>query len=113
MDCIFCKIANKEIDTKFCYEDDELLAFDDINPKTPIHVLIIPKKHIATLNDIGDDETLLAGKMMLTAQKIADNLGIAEDGYRVIMNCNRQGGQEVFHIHLHLLGGKQLTWPNM
>ena len=113
MDCVFCKIINKEIDAKVRYEDEALLAFDDINPKTPIHIVIIPKKHIATLNDIDEEKTLLVGKMMRGAQTIAKQLGIAEDGYRVIMNCNRQGGQEVFHIHLHLLGGKQLTWPKM
>lgn len=112
-DCIFCQIAHKTTDTSFCYEDDQLLAFDDIIPKAPIHILIIPKKHIATLNDINETNTLLAGKMMHTAQKIANQLGIAEAGYRVVMNCNKQGGQKVFHIHLHLLGGKHLTWPTL
>lgn len=113
MDCIFCKIMNKEMDADLRYEDEELIAFDDIHPKAPIHILIIPKKHIATLNDVSDEETLLVGKMMQAAKKIAKKLEIAEDGYRVVMNCNRQGGQEVFHIHLHFLGGKQLSWPKL
>lgn len=113
MDCIFCKIINKEVDANIRYEDDEILVFEDIAPKTPIHLLIIPKKHIATLNDMSDDDTLLAGKLMRTAKNIASEMGIAEDGYRIMMNCNQQGGQVVYHIHLHLLGGKQLTWPKM
>lgn len=113
MDCIFCKIINKKLDANFRYEDDELIAFDDINPKTPIHILIIPKKHIATLNDVGDENILLTGKMLQAAKKIASDLGIAEPGYRVVINCNQEGGQEVYHIHLHLLGGKQLIWPKM
>jgi len=111
MDCIFCKIVSKEIDATFLYEDDEVVAFNDANPKAPHHILIIPKKHIATMNDLGDDETQLIGKIMQTAKKIAADLNIAEDGYRVLMNCNKGGGQEVFHIHLHLLGGRQLSWP--
>lgn len=112
MDCIFCKIIDKEIEANIRYEDDEVVAFDDIHPKTPIHILIIPKKHIATLNDIDETNLSLVGKLMHTAQHIAKDLEIAEPGYRVIMNCNRDGGQEVFHIHLHLLGGKALRWPN-
>ena len=108
-----CKIANKEADAKLLYEDGTLLAFEDINPKAPIHILIIPKKHIATLNDISENDIQLTGKMLQVAQQLAKKLGIAEDGYRVIINCNQQGGQEVFHIHFHLLGGKQLSWPKL
>jgi len=111
MDCIFCKIAKKEIDSEFLYEDDELVAFRDDNPKAPHHVLIIPKKHIATLNDLTDEDTMLAGHLIQRAKHIAAELGIAKDGYRILMNCNEAGGQEVFHIHLHLLGGRPLLWP--
>lgn len=111
MDCIFCKIAEKEIEAEFLYEDDELVAFNDANPKAPHHILIIPKKHIATVNDLTDDDTMLVGNMVQKAKHIASELGIAEDGYRILMNCNKGGGQDVFHIHLHLLGGRQLHWP--
>ncbi len=111
MDCIFCKIASKEIDSDFLYEDDDIVAFNDASPKAPHHVLIIPKKHIATINDLTDDDTNLVGKMVQKSKDIAKELGIAEDGYRILMNCNKGGGQVVFHIHLHLLGGRQLNWP--
>ena len=112
MECIFCKIINKEIDANTRYEDEEIFAFDDIHPKTPIHILIIPKKHIATLNEIDETTAPLLGKMMHAAQHIAKELGIAEPGYRIVLNCNPAGGQEVYHLHLHLLGGKTLHWPN-
>ena len=108
MECIFCKIAVGEMPANIVYEDENIIAFDDIFPKAPIHKLIIPRKHIATLNDINDEDRELTGNMMLVAQKIAKDLHISEDGYRVLMNCNKHGGQEVYHIHLHLLGGKQL-----
>lgn len=111
MNCIFCKIASKEIPCKLLYEDDEILAFDDIKPQAAVHKLIIPRKHIATINDIDEQSTHLAGKLMYTAQQLAKQLGIAEEGYRVVMNCNENGGQEVFHIHLHLLGGRRMSWP--
>ena len=105
---IFSKIIRHEIPADVVYEDDEILAFRDINPQAPVHVLIIPKIEIATLNDVQPAHAELIGKMVLTAQKIADQEGIAEDGYRLVMNCNRHGCQVVFHIHMHLLGGKQL-----
>ena len=111
MNCFFCKIANKEADTEFLYEDNDVVPFKDINPQAPTHVLIIPKKHIATLNDANDEDALLVGKMNIVAKKIAQELGFADDGYRVAMNCNVHGGQTVFHIHLHLLGGRQMGWP--
>ena len=111
MDCIFCKIASKEIDAEFLYEDDDIVAFNDANPKAPYHILIIPKKHIATVNDLTDNDTLLVGNMVQKAKHLAAESGIAEDGYRILMNCNKGGGQDVFHIHLHLLGGRQLHWP--
>ena len=98
-----------EIQPDVVYEDETTLAFNDINPKAPVHVLIIPKQHIATLNDL--DNTELAGQLLKTAAVIAKEKGLAEDGYRTVINCNQQGGQEVYHLHLHLMGGRQMTWP--
>ena len=111
MDCIFCQIANKTMDAGIIYEDDEVVAFNDTFPKAPTHILIIPRKHIPTLDDVADDETLLIGKMVQTAKKLAADLGLSAPGYRIVMNCNEGGGQAVFHIHLHLLGGRALAWP--
>ena len=108
-DCLFCKMASGEIQPDVVYEDDTVLAFRDINPQAPVHILIIPKQHIATLNDL--DDPVLAGQLLLTAKKLASQEGLSEDGYRTVFNCNKQGGQEVYHIHLHLLGGRQMTWP--
>ena len=105
---IFSKIIRHELPADVVYEDDEIMAFRDINPQAPVHVLIIPKIEIATLNDVRPAHAELIGKKVLTAQNIADQEGIAEDGYRLVMNCNRHGCQVVFHIHMHLLGGKQL-----
>lgn len=110
-DTIFAKIINREISADIVYEDDLCLAFKDINPQAPHHVLIIPKKEIPTINDIQEDDRELVGHLFIAAQKVAKELGIADDGYRVVMNCNEQAGQSVFHIHLHLLGGKPLGWP--
>ena len=111
MDCLFCKIANNEIPSDIIYEDDDVVAFNDITPKAPHHILIIPRKHIATLNDLEESDTQLVGHMVQTARKLAKDLEIDEYGYRVVMNVNEGGGQAVFHIHLHLLGGRALTWP--
>ncbi len=108
-DCLFCKIVNRQLAADIVFEDDEVVAFNDINPQAPTHMLIIPKKHIATVNDLTDAEIDLPGKLILRAKTIARERGIADTGYRLIMNCNEQGGQTVFHIHLHLLGGRQLT----
>ena len=105
---IFSKIVNREIPADIVYEDDEIMAFRDISPKAPVHVLIIPKIEIATVNDIQPEQAELVGKMFLAAQKIASQEGIAEDGYRLVINCNRHGCQVVFHLHMHLIGGKQL-----
>lgn len=105
---IFSKIINREIPAEIVYEDDEVLAFRDISPQAPVHVLVIPKVEIATANDIQPDQAELIGKMVLAAQKIAKDEGIAEDGYRLVINCNQHGCQVVFHLHLHLMGGKQL-----
>lgn len=110
-DCLFCKIAGHEIDSDIVYEDESLMAFHDIHPKAPIHILIIPKKHIATLNDLTEEDTLLAGSMIQTAKKLASQLEIAENGYRLLFNVNSYGGQLVYHIHLHLLGGRPMHWP--
>lgn len=108
-DCLFCKIVNRQLAADIVFEDDEVVAFNDINPQAPTHMLIVPKKHIATVNDLTDAEIDLPGKLILRAKTIARERGIADTGYRLIMNCNEQGGQTVFHIHLHLLGGRQLT----
>ena len=105
---IFSKIIRHEIPADVVYEDDEIIAFRDINPQAPVHVLIIPKIEIATVNDIQPEHAELIGKMVLTAQKIAIQEGIAEDGYRLVINCNKHGCQVVFHMHMHLIGGKQL-----
>lgn len=110
-DCIFCKIAKKELPATIIYEDDDIIAFDDIHPKAPFHKLIIPRQHIPTLNDVKAKDMNVLSKMMQTAQELAKNLGIAEEGYRVLMNVNHGGGQVVFHIHLHLLGGRLMAWP--
>jgi histidine triad (HIT) family protein len=110
-DCLFCKIIAGDIPAKIIYQDEHVIAFDDIHPQAPHHKLIIPRKHIATLNDLDTDDTHLAGHLLQTAKKIAKQLEIADDGYRVVMNCNAGAGQLVFHIHLHLLGGRSLTWP--
>ena len=107
--CLFCKMVNGVIKPDVVFEDDTVLAFKDINPQAPVHILIIPKVHIATLNDL--DDTLLAGKLLQTAAKLAKQEGLSEDGYRTVFNCNKKGGQEVYHLHLHLLGGRQMHWP--
>lgn len=111
MSTIFGKIIRKEIPAKVVYEDDEILAFEDIQPQAPIHILVIPKKEISTLNDLKDEDAELMGKLFLVAQKIAKEQGFAEQGYRTVFNCNEDGGQTVNHIHLHLLAGRSLTWP--
>ena len=108
-DCLFCKMVAGEITPSIVFENDEVLAFNDIAPQAPIHILIIPKKHITTLNDA--DDTLLLGELMHTAAEIAKKLGVAESGYRTVINCNAQGGQAVYHLHIHLLAGRQMLWP--
>jgi histidine triad (HIT) family protein len=110
-DTLFGKIIRREIPADIVYEDDEVLAFRDINPQAPTHVLFIPKKPIATLNDLTEDDAILIGKLAFRAARWAKQQGFAEDGYRVVMNCNAHGGQTVYHIHLHLLGGRPMHWP--
>lgn len=111
MSCLFCKIVAGEIPAKRVHEDDELLAFEDIKPEAPVHVLIIPKRHIATLSDVQPEDDALVGAMMRRAAVIATERGISDSGYRTVMNCNSHAGQTVFHIHLHLLGGRRMSWP--
>ena len=110
-DCLFCQIIDKKIPATIVYEDDNVLALDDIDPQAPCHKLIIPKKHIATINDIDHGNAELVSQLLLAAKEIAADLGHADNGYRIVMNCNADGGQMVFHIHLHLLAGRALTWP--
>ena len=110
-DCLFCKILDGEIPGDIVYENDSVLAFNDINPIAPVHILIIPKEHIATLNDLEEKHTQTMGEMFLAAKKIASDKGISESGCRVVINCNQDGQQTVFHIHLHLIAGRQMTWP--
>lgn len=109
--CIFCKIINKEVPSKIVYEDERVLAFDDINPRAPIHVLFIPKEHFGTLNEIPEEKKDILSHLLLKARQIAQEKGIAENGYRIVLNTERDSGQEVFHIHFHLLGGRQMKWP--
>ena len=111
MDCLFCAISQRTIAADIVYQDDQVVAFRDINPQAPTHLLIIPHKHIATLNDLADDDGDVLTHMVFTAKRLAAEHGLAEDGYRLNMNCNRNGGQTVFHIHLHLLGGRAMGWP--
>jgi len=110
-DTLFAKIIRREIPAEIVHEDDAVLAFRDINPQAPVHVLFIPKQPIETLNALGDDDAPLIGKLVLAATRWAKAQGFADDGYRLVMNCNRDGGQTVFHIHLHLLAGRALHWP--
>ena len=109
--CLFCKIIAREIPASVVYEDDRVLAFNDINPQGPTHVLVVPKQHIATLNDLTPGDDAIVGEVIRRAAKIAADRGIAESGFRTVFNTNRGAGQTVFHIHLHLIGGRSLTWP--
>ncbi len=109
--CLFCQIVHKAIPANIAYEDDQVIAFHDIAPQAPIHILIIPKEHIATVNDFDDKHSNLLGHMVITAKQLAKELGVDEEGYRLNINCNQHGGQTVFHTHLHLLAGRQFSWP--
>jgi len=110
-DCLFCKILDNEIPADIVYESDTALAFRDINPQAPTHVLIIPRKHISTINDLEADDEQLVGTLFTAAREIAAAEGVSEEGYRVVMNCNAGAGQSVFHVHMHMLGGRGLSWP--
>ena len=109
-DCLFCKIAGGEIPSKKVHEDDEFFAFHDISPQAPTHVLVIPKRHIVSLDDAAADDQAMLGRLLLLCQRLARELGIA-GGYRVVNNCGAQAGQSVFHVHFHLLGGRPMGWP--
>jgi len=110
-DCLFCKIVSGEIIPDVVYESDNVLAFRDINPQAPVHILIIPKQHIVSLNELDTGHSIVIGEMYSAAQAIADEYGIKSSGYRTVINCGDDGGQTVFHLHLHLLGGRALGWP--
>ena len=110
-DCLFCKIVRREIPATLVYEDERVVAFNDINPQAPTHVLVVPKRHIATLNDLGTEDDRLVGELVRRAAAVATERGLAPGGYRTVFNTNRDAGQTVFHIHLHLLGGRAMTWP--
>jgi histidine triad (HIT) family protein len=110
-DCIFCKMVSGEIKPDTVYEDEHVLAFRDLNPQAPTHVLIVPKKHIATINDVSAEDAHLVGKMYLAAQEVAKTDDVDQRGYRTVMNCNAEAGQSVYHLHLHVLGGRPMDWP--
>jgi histidine triad (HIT) family protein len=110
-DCLFCKIVAREIPGSIVFEDDHVLAFDDINPQAPTHVLLVPKRHIASLNDLTPGDDQIVGELARRAAAIAKERGIADKGYRTVLNTNRDAGQTVFHIHMHLLGGRAMQWP--
>ncbi len=110
-DCIFCKIAQKKVPAKIIYEDELAIALEDISPQAPVHTLVIPKKHIPTSLDIREEDNALLGHLFQIANRIACEKGIAKRGFRLVMNCNPESGQAVYHIHLHILGGRQMHWP--
>lgn len=110
-ECVFCKMAEGAIQPDIVYEDEHVLAFRDINPQAPTHVLVIPRRHISTLNEINDHDAELLGRMYLAARIVAERDGVAERGYRTVINCNPEAGQSVYHLHLHVLGGRPMHWP--
>ena len=110
-DCLFCRIINREINGTIVHEDDRVVAFNDINPQAPTHVLVVPRRHIASLNDLQPGDDSIVGELVRRAAAIAKSRGIAEGGYRTVFNTNREAGQTVFHIHLHLIGGRTMHWP--
>jgi histidine triad (HIT) family protein len=110
-DCLFCKIAAVQIPATLVYQDDRLVAFKDVNPQAPMHVLIIPRRHISSLNDLAEDDDALVGEMIRRAASLAAEQGHGDRGYRTVFNCNADAGQTVFHVHLHVLGGRALKWP--
>ncbi len=110
-ECIFCEIINGRMPADFVYEDDEIVAFRDINPQAPVHILVVPRKHYSTLLDLKSEDVELAGKMILVANEVAKKFNIHNRGYRLVFNCNREAGQSIYHLHLHLLGGRIMMWP--
>lgn len=109
--CLFCKIINREIPASIIYEDDAVIGFHDIAPQAPTHMLFIPKKHVATINDLQQEDLELPGRLIMAAKQTAASMSFAENGYRLVMNCNEHGGQTVYHVHLHMLAGRHLHWP--
>ncbi len=109
--CIFCKIAEKSIPAKVVFEDDDLVAFHDLNPTGPVHVLVIPKKHIVGLGDASPEDALLLGKLLIAARRVAEETGIAKSGFRTVINHGGHAGQSVFHLHVHVIGGRAMAWP--
>ena len=109
--CVFCKIARKDIPASIVFENDKILAFEDLRPQAPVHILIIPKDHIEKISDLTEETAHLVGDLVLAAKDIAKRRGVEESGYRIVINCNKDAGQEVFHLHLHLLGGRRFIWP--
>jgi len=110
-DCLFCRMAAGEIKPDIVHEDDDLIAFRDINPQAPVHILIVPRRHIATTNDLASTDAELVGRLIMVAKDIAKAEGVDESGYRLVLNCNEGAGQSVFHLHMHLLAGRRLGWP--
>jgi len=110
-DCLFCRIVRKELPAKILFENERLLAFEDIRPKAPVHVLVIPKDHFASLDEVPDGAEALLGEILLRARELARQKGVGRSGYRIVLNTARDSGQEIFHIHFHILGGRRLTWP--
>ena len=111
MNCLFCKIINKELPANIVFENEDFIGFKDLKPQAPEHILIIPKQHIESMNHITPEHEILIGKMMVNASRIAETAGLSEDGFRVVLNTNKNGGQTVYHLHAHILGGRALTWP--
>ena len=109
--CIFCKIAKKEIAADIVYEDEEIIAFKDMNPQAPVHFLFITKEHISSMNSVTEKDAAVLGRILLSIRQTAKKYNISEDGYRIVFNCNKDAGQEVFHLHAHLLGGRRFSWP--
>jgi histidine triad (HIT) family protein len=109
--CIFCRIAKKEIASRIVYEDERIIAFEDIKPQAKVHCLVIPKRHIERVTDLERSDVSIAGELVIAAKEIAIAKGLKESGYRMVINCNKDAGQDVFHIHLHLLGGRKFAWP--
>lgn len=110
-DCVFCRIASGEIPAALVYQDDQIVAFEDLNPQAPLHILVIPRRHIASMNEVSGDDASLLGSMLIVAKELAGQRGIDQSGYRTVLNCNEDGGQTVWHLHLHLLGGRSMGWP--
>lgn len=110
-DCLFCKIVGKTIPAKIVYEDDQTLAFDDIHPQAPVHTLVIPKRHVASVQDLGESDQPLLARLLLACTKVAKHKGLADPGFRLVANTGRDGGQTVFHLHFHVMGGRHMGWP--